>query len=195
MKKAFKLCVALVLLYSLFASVVCFAEDFGTPYENWSQFKPGSFVTYKVKTETAGVSTETEMTHTLKEVTPQKIVLDTKTVTVVMGNKIESPPVTIELPKDGAMPADVSGGVEINITDAIGSGTKVEEKKDKIKLKGKEIEATLVKVEVEDVTGKTTVTLWYSDEIPGGTIKSITEVGGVVATKVEMVATDYKAVK
>ncbi len=185
-----------IVFISCLVSTAAFSQE-QTAYENWAQFQPESFVTYKLSTETVGVQTETQMTYTLTEVTPDKVVLQLKTVTETMGMKVEKPDETIEIEKEGGtMPtAVVTEGVEVNISDAVESGTKIDEKKETVEVNGQEIEALVITVETESAGQKTTVTLWSSDEFPGQTIKSLTQVGGLIAVKAEMAAIDFNAIQ
>jgi hypothetical protein len=74
--------------------------------------------------------------------------------------------------------------------------TQVDEGTETITIKDTEIEAQRVKVQTEDDTGtEITTTVWYSDEIPGGMVKSLTEIENIVPIKAEMVVIDYKAIK
>lgn len=193
MKKLWSLCGILSLVCCVVTSVGFAQDEILTPYENWSQFKPGSFVTYKMSTETAGITTKTEITHTLKEVAADKIVLETKSVTETMGMKVDGPVVVLEIPKDGAMPADMTGGVDTYTI--VSEGSTVEKKEGTIKVKDTEIDAMMIQVEAQDITGNTVVTLWYSPEFPGNTIQSKTEVKGPAAMTTEMMAIDFKVVK
>lgn len=200
MKRYFKLCFAGILIWSLFFATACLAgEDNNPMYKDWSQYKPGSFVVYKTNTETTGVTSEVEMTYTLKEVTPEKVVLEVKTVTVAAGMKVETPGELIEFPAKGE--GDEKGfamaeGMSIGVSDAIANGTRVDERMEKVKIKDKEIEVQRITVNTEDDAGsEVVVTAWCTEEIPGGMAKSITEVKGFVPVKVEQVVTDFKTIK
>ena len=199
MKKSTSLCFTLFLICSVFfASVSPASEEDNSMYQDWSQFKPGSFVVYKASTETMGMTNETEMTYTLKEVTSEKVVLELETVTVSAGVKVESPAETVEIPAKGEwdeMPGDVIGDMGVDVYDVVANGTRVSESTEKITIKETEIEVQQIKVETDEAGNKVTATVWYSDEVPGKMVKSLTEVEGAVPVKSEMVVIDYKAIK
>lgn len=199
MKKYAAVCVVVMLLYGMCAAFV-FAEEADNPvYKDWSAFKPGSFVTYQAKTDTAGVTTEAEMTYTLKEVTPEKIVLEIKTVTIAAGMKVESPGELIEFPAKGESDDAMVGGVDmtgmINVTEMKTDAQTVEESEEELDINGQKITTQRLKVVTEEAGSKVTATLWYSDEIPGRMVKSLTEVAGPVKTTSEMAVIDYKTIK
>ena len=167
-----------------------------TAYENWAQFKPESFVTYLISTETAGVQTETQMTYKLVDVTPEHVMLEMTTVTETMGVTVETPGESFEIPKDGGtMPTPMSEDVvDIDVSDAMENSSRVEEKQETVEVNGQKVEALIIRVETESAGEATTVTFWSSEKFPGQIIKSVTEVGGYVPVKVEMVAIDFQAI-
>jgi hypothetical protein len=198
MKKSANLCFTLFLICGVFfASVSTASEEDNPVYQDWSQFKPGSSVVYKASTETMGMTTEVEMTYTLQEVTSEKVILELKTVTDAAGVKVESPAETMEIPAKGEgdeMFGDV-GDMDVDVYDVVANGTRVSESTEKIEIKGTELEVQQIKVETDEAGSKVTATVWYSDEVPGRMVKSLTEVEGVVPVKSEMVVIDYKTIK
>ena len=190
---------SVILICSIFLTTVSTASEEDNPmYQDWSQFKPGSFVVYKTSTETAGVTTEVEMTYTLKEITSEKAVFELKTVTIAAGVKVESPAETVEIPAKGEgdeMLGDITGNMGVDVYDVVTNGTRASESTEKIEIKGIELEVQQIKVETDEAGNKVTATAWYSDEVPGRMVKSLTEVKGVVPVKTEMVVIDYKTIK
>ena len=180
-------CVVLFLAVVVFTSVSFAGEN--PMYQNWNQFKPGSFVTFKTTVKTAGVTTEMEITYSLKQVTPEKLTMELKTSTTTMGYTVNAPAQTIEIPAEGG-PAGMSiPGVPMNIPQVNVTGTTVSEgSSEKIVIKGKSIDAQKTTVK----TAQANVSIWISSEIPGGMVKALTE---TAAATVKMVASDYKAIK
>jgi hypothetical protein len=67
-------------------------------YALWKSFKPGSWVKHKMVMDAGGRVVETEATSTLVEVTPDKVVLEHKTVMNMAGRKMEMPANKMEVP-------------------------------------------------------------------------------------------------
>lgn len=186
----------LVVMSFAFALPTLAAEEPNPVYQEWSSFKPGSFVTYMMTTETAGVKTETELTYTLKEVTAEKIVLEVKTITNTMGMKIETPAEDVEFPATGESGGVMGEDMGPHVSEVVAEGTVIEEGvEEEVEINGKKIMAMRTKVETESAGSKAIVTAWHSDEIPGQIVRSLTEVQEMVAVTTEMVVIDYNIVK
>jgi hypothetical protein len=198
MKKYAAICV-IVLLYAMCAAFAVAEEADNPVYKDWSPFKPGSFVTYKAATDAAGVTTEAEMTYTLKEVTPEKVVLEIKMVTIAAGMKVETPGELMEFPAKGegddVMVGDIDMTGMVDVTEVKTDAQTVEEGEEELEINGQKITTQRLKVITEDAGSKVTATLWYSDDIPGRMVKSLTEVAGPVKTTSEMTLIDYKTIK
>jgi hypothetical protein len=172
-------------------------DDVNPVYQDWSAFKAGSFVTYTVKVDTAGMKTETEMSYTLKEVTADKVVLEIKTITEALGMKIEMPGELVEFPArgegDDMMETEEMGP---NVSEVVANGTVVEEGvEEELEINGQKIMTVRSKVETEDAGSKVVVTAWLNDEIPGKVVRSITEVKGMMPVVSEMVVIDFHTIK
>ncbi len=199
MKRLFQYGIVCLVLLSLCVAFTAWAADDVNPaYREWAAFKPGSFVTYMVKADTAGVKTETEMTYTLNEVTADNVVLEVKTVTETMGMKIEGPGESVVFPatgeSDDMMGMDMDMGP--NVSQVMANGTVVEEGvEEELEINGQKIMTVRSKVETEDAGSQVIVTAWYSDEIPGKMVRSLTEVKGMMPVITEMVVTDFNTIK
>ena len=90
---------------------------------------------------------------------------------------------------------DITGNMGVDVYDVVTNGTRVSESTEKIEIKGIELEVQQIKVETDEAGNKVTATAWYSDEVPGRMVKSLTEVKDVVPVKTEMVVIDYKTIK
>jgi hypothetical protein len=168
-------------------------------YQEWSQFKPGSYVTVKqfvishsddpnVIDATAGPPEGEEMRITTKlvDLTKDKAVLEETRVDVDPGSETEMPPSKItlfasggsgEAPPPGTKPAKLTEGDE------------------EVTVNGKKIKAhwveSTIKVGHEESTSKE----WLSDEVPGGTIKQVlkkTDAGKLLMESTTTVI-DYKS--
>lgn len=151
------------------------------PYKHWAAFKPGAMATVKttihdmtaddpsrVDKTAAPPGTHESTTHyTLKELTPEKAVVEVVTVDHEGGNLVEHAPVKITYPAKiekkyaTSVPKDKIAGFKEGMEDVkIGKAT----------LKCQYAESAF-KVEGEESTSKQ----WYSNAVPGGTVKSVTK--------------------
>jgi hypothetical protein len=152
-------------------------------YQSWAQFEAGSYATFtSTTTEDDLVSTSTKITYTLKKVTPDKVVVEIKTVTVSDEGETELPAETLEYPAQIAKPQEAAG------TATVTEGTEA------ITVNGEKIATKWVRTEATQDEITVTTTVWTSGSVPGGTVKSVTETGGDMPTTTELVLTDYKAV-
>ena len=60
-------------------------------YDSWAKLKPGSSVTTKMTTDSKGRTIEMEMTYTLSDVQPEKVILDVKQSMSVAGRNMDMP--------------------------------------------------------------------------------------------------------
>lgn len=179
--------IALVMLVGIRSVVASGPAEAMSLYANWAQFKPGTFVTYKTNSEMSGMKTQSDLTYKLKDVTQEKVVLEVKTVTEVMGNKIESPASTMEIPK--------AGQASVAIPGVPAGNAQAETKKETLKVKDTDIEANVVTSEVENGGNKTKATVWVSNTFPGLTLKSVVKIAGAASTTTEMTVVDFKLIK
>jgi hypothetical protein len=154
-------------------------------YQHWAKFKVGSFSTLKSTMSTGG---ETEMTQTLKELTPQKAVVEMKNVMVMAGKKTEIPPQLI------THPAKIEKGKASDTHMPAGSA-KVASGEETITVKSKGITCKWVKSEISQNSMKTTTTAWINDDIPGTLVKSDSKTEGTVKMSTLQVLIDFKADK
>ena len=133
-------------------------EKIGNPeYAAWASCKPGSWVKHKMEMEAGGRKTEMEMTTTLVEVTPEKVVVERKQTIAMAGRTIEVP----------AKKADIPAQVEK------GKGTvKVTETEEEVMVAGKTLKCKLAETEMEQDGQKMQGKSWFTLEIPGGMAKS-----------------------
>lgn len=158
-------------------------------YDSWASHKPGTSVTLNSTSEVSGMKTESEIVYTLKEVTPEKAVIEVKTTTNAMGQKIESPATTMDIPSAGA-------GAAQNPTNAQAgaAGADVKTSEETVKVAGKEYKATCT-VSKSDANGaKTEAKTWTSPEIPGTILKMESTSSGQMAmsTKMEVTKVELK---
>jgi len=135
-------------------------------YTNWAKYKPGTSVTYAHETSSSGMNMQMEMTQTLKEITPEKAVIEMTMKSSMMPGGGQTHAVDI--------PAKIEAA-QMQAPDKLPEGMKGEAKslgKEKVKVGDKEYECevTHVKGEAQGMTtdGKT----WMSSEVPGSMVKT-----------------------
>ena len=173
-----------------FCAAAARAEKIDNPaYQDWARFKPGSFVTYKTVTKMEAMTSETEMTQTLKEVTPEKVLIELVTVMTVAGNEMKMPAMMMEHAAKIEKPEPEGEAAEVPKPEEIDKGA------EKITVKDKKIETTWVKTKFEYGGTTTTLTVWSSEDIPSGMVKMVADVTGAAASTSEMTLVDFKADK
>ena len=162
----------------------------GNPmYDSWAKCKPGSSVTMTTASEVAGNKSDSETTTTLKSVTAEKVVVEIKTTMTMMGNKIESPATSMDIPATAAAPATPA-------TPPAGGTPAAEAKvtQEKVTIAGKEYDATCTASKSDTNGMKMTSTVWTSPEVPGMTLKMVSEGEGAMkmSTKMEVTKIEMK---
>ena len=151
--------------------------DMTSPYESWAKVKPGSSVTIKSLTEAAGQKSESHLTYTLKEVTPDKAVIELKTSMVIQGNKMDLPATTMNIPKG-------SGG-SVGQTKPIDTPN-AKTSEETVKIGGKEYKCMVTEVNTDANGMKVKSKSWLSSDVPNLLVKTDTSTEGTVASKTSM---------
>ncbi len=124
-------------------------------YKAWASFKPGSWVKHKMEMEgPGGQKMEMEVTATLTEVTPEKLVLDRKQTMTVGGRTMDLPGKKEE--------------VEAKVEKGKAGTVKITEKEEEITVAGKKLTCKLAEMEMEQNNQKMTGKSWIHPDIPGG---------------------------
>jgi hypothetical protein len=177
---------------ALFAMVsgTLFAQDTvdNPEFANWSKFKKGTSVTMKSVTTSAGTSFEATMTFTLVEVGADKLVIETSSVSKVMGMEIKVPPMKRDVPKKVEIPKGVK---KEDFTSGKPMGV-YEEGTETLKIGGMEIKAKWYKSKFESDGNKVESKMWISDDMPGMLVKSETTLGGKLASASKIEVTGIK---
>jgi len=188
-KKVLLCCLVFSLLCGLIP--VAAGEMIDNPmYRHWAKFKPGSFSTLKGSIQSGAMNSESEMTQTLKELTPQKAVVEMKNAMIIAGKRTETPPqlvthpAKIEKMKTTADPTQVPAG-----------GVKIASGEDTITVKSKGVRAKWVKYEMTQSGTKMQVTTWINEDIPGTLVKSENITTAPTKMKNTMLLIDFRADK
>lgn len=162
MKKTY-LAVAAFMLFGL--AGVARAEMIDNPlYKHWAQFKPGTWVTYKQASEAAGNKALTESTVKVKEVTAEKVVLETTSKMEAAGQKIDMPAQAQDVPAKIAKP-------EVDATQQTKDAPKPKEGEDTVTVGGKPIKCKTMEMTFEANGQKGSSKTWTSDDVPGQMVK------------------------
>ena len=156
-------------------------------YQNWAQFKPGSFVTLKSVTKVGETTSEVKMTQTLKEVTPEKAAVEMVMTMTAAGQEMKMPAQTTEYPAK----IEKAEGEAAEKAEPV----KVDEGSEELTVNDKKIKTAWVKTEFTQEGTTTVSTVWTSDDIPGNVIKMVSETKGPMTSTSEMTLVDFKAEK
>lgn len=167
--------------------VTCWAiadEEIDNPeYGNWSSFGVGASATLKMTHTGAGAEMTMLMTSTLKSMDATKAVVTMVTTMTVNGQDIEQP----------AMDRDVLARIPKVDPPDDAPETEVEESEETITVEAGTFDCKVVKTTM-DMQGQSIVTtIWMCDEVPGGQVKMVSEMGGEVMSTMELVEFDAGA--
>jgi hypothetical protein len=176
------------------AALVCFASNSSaqapttTPapavemvpspqYTSWAKHKPGTVVTMKSDMTTAGMAMTMDMTQTLKEVNPDKAVVD-------VGVKLNMGGMNQESKQVNEIAAKVAKGHEVVPADFQGTSKQVGN--EKLTVAGKSYDCTVYEIAGDSPQGKSTGKIWHTPEIPGGMAKMEMKVEGQMGATISM---------
>jgi hypothetical protein len=160
-------------------------------YESWAKHKPGTMVKIKTVSDAAGNKTEIEQTMTLKDVNPERVVIEVATSMSMMGQKMDQPAQTMEIKANEPAPASMTGK---DTTDQPKPDMTTKEGEETVTVAGKSVKCKVTETTMKqgDMTVHTKV--WMSPEIPGMLVKMENKTEGSVAsmTTTEIVALELK---
>lgn len=180
---------AVAVLFALVSGTVVAQDKVDNPeFANWSKFKKGTSVTMKSVTTSAGMSFEATITSTLVEVGADKLVIETSSVSKVMGMEIKVPPMKRDVPKQVEIPKGVK---KEDFTSGKPQGT-YEEGTETVKIGGTEVKTKWYKSKFESDGNKVESKMWVSDDTPGILVKSETTLTGKLASTSKIEVTEIK---
>jgi hypothetical protein len=173
------------------ASTAVFAEEMveNPQYAAWAKFKVGS----SLKTQTVTVMTVqgNEMTNkvtttsVLKEVTAAKAVLEVTTVMVVNGQETAMPAQKVDVP------AKIKKGPTTEHPPGYKT-TKLGEGDEEVAVGEKKYKCHWIKTKVTGPQIESTTTVWSCPDVPGGTVKTISDTVKPMKTKATIIALEVK---
>lgn len=175
--------IAIAWLTAFFSLAAAQDEMIENPeYKGWASQKVGAWVKQKLSNDMGTMKVEGDMTTTLKELTPEKAVLEVKTVVDVMGQKNESS-------MTRTAPVKIRKGTD-------GHGGKVEtiaEGDEELTIKDKKYKCHWIQMKITSKQGTMMAKNWRSDQIPGGSVKLEINSEGPPKTTMTLNVTEWKA--
>jgi hypothetical protein len=160
-------------------------------YESWAKHKPGTMIRTRMVSEAAGNKTQIETTQTLKEVTPEKVVLETKSSMEMMGQKMDQPAQPLEIPaKAGA----AAPGMTPTAEQPKQPDMEVKESEETVTVAGKSVKAKVVEMKGKQAGMDMWTKTWTSNDVPGTLVKMESKTGGEMASSstLELVEMELK---
>jgi hypothetical protein len=155
-------------------------------FKQWSKFKKGASVTMKSTTDLGKMKVEAVITTTLIDVGPDKLVLETSSVSKINGMEIKVPPMKRDVPKTVTVPKVDKKD------DPKAEKPKTEEGTETLKVAGVEVKTKWSKATADVMGTKTEAQYWFSDDFPGGLVKSVTKIMGANPATITIEVTEFK---
>lgn len=158
-------------------------------YMSWSQHKPDTTVSMKMVTNMAGQTMNMDIVQTLKEVTPEKAVVEVKTTMDMMGQKQDMPAQSVDIKakvtKAEADKANLPAGAD---------GESKDLANETVTVAGKDYDCKVTEFAGEQNGMKTKGRVWRSELVPGGVVKVDMTMEGAQSgdMKMELVSVDTK---
>ncbi|MGH7177516.1 MAG: hypothetical protein ACREJC_09070, partial [Tepidisphaeraceae bacterium] len=158
---------------ALFGLLVTFAFTFplraadkvdNPQYASWAKHQVGTSVTMKIEVETGPMTVNQQMVQTLKEITPEKAVIESVVKTEMAGQTDER-----KVSRD--IPAKVEPD-RIDVPADMKNGTAKTVGKETVEIAGHSYDCRIVEFSGDGQQGKASGKSWRSEDIPGGLAKS-----------------------
>jgi len=174
-------------------------------YQAWAQYKAGTTVTLDSKTEVVAEADAPPMalmsmniTNTLKDVTPDHVVVEVKMTMSMMGQNRPMPARETKIPaKIEKSKADFSAFTGSKKDDPKVSDVK--DGTDTIEVSGKKLECKTKEMNIEMKQGadtmKGTAKIWSNAEVPGGLVKNVMTTKEPMVSTMTMNVTSYEVKK
>jgi hypothetical protein len=178
---------SLMLLLALAAPAAAGSVD-NPQYKEWAQYREGAFVTLKSEVKVNGaVQVVMTQTQKLKQLTAEKAVVEYSGVTEAAGQKIEAPPMALDVP--AKLPKfDPKDTPEAKVDPKDQVKYKETKGKETLTIKGQKLDCEWIQIESEGVFTKS----WTCKQIPGQIVKTESQAQGAVTIQI---LTDWKAEK
>jgi hypothetical protein len=176
-----------LLAATLLPAVAVAQEKVENPsYKSWAKFKKGTTVIMKSINEYASGKAESTVTMTLVEITPDKVIIEVKSITKVNGLDVTSPDTKIEQPKLIPLPEGVKKE-EFGKPKGL-----VAEGEETVKVGSVDFKAKWTKSKTKQGDLDIESQVWTHDEIPGSMVKYESRTTGKMPTVSKMDVTGVK---
>ncbi len=163
----------------LFCAAAARGADANPQFAGWSKYAVGSSVTMTGETNAGGQKMASTMKTTLVEKGKDSVTVEIAVSMNVGGQTIAGPATKQVIPAAGAA-----------VGAAGGAAAPKESGEETLTIGGKAVKCKVLTVESDAGGQKSTSTVWYSDEIPGGTAKMVAK---SAASDVTYTATAFEA--
>ena len=182
-----KVCAVSVAAVVVCASILA-ADLVDNPrYQEWAKYKPGTLVKMDLSTVAGGMNMKSSITTTLKEVTPEKVVLEIKTSMPILGvAPQESARITIEPAKIEMADIKPTNPEQMPNCKVINKGT------EDLKIGDKTYKCNWYEMEMEQQGVKFNTKYWTCDDILDKLVKSETKMS---MGNTSMIMSEFKVVK
>lgn len=147
-------------------------------YKSWAGFEEGAAVTYRSVTEAGGERTEERLAYTLVDLTKEKAVVERVVTQTVDGREVVNPAQRLENARTFTLPPGIDPKKFGKPEGLLESGEET------VTVDGKEYRARKEKTKGRVEAGDVFTETWSSDEVPGGLLKSVSEVPSQRSTTV-----------
>ncbi|MHC9541209.1 MAG: hypothetical protein AB9903_17030 [Vulcanimicrobiota bacterium] len=174
-----------LLLYIVSALILpCEASDLieNPQYRSWARYKPGTTIVWKRILTTGGMTVEQKETMTLKEVNAEKVVVESKLLSLVNDTLV--PQKTETQVHSARIPLSTSSEVSIR---KVGEET--------LTINGTKFFTTIKLSEFFIRGEKNSAKNWLNDEFPGGTLKTVYQSEGSAPMDMENRVVDFTLIK
>ncbi|HVP12838.1 MAG TPA: hypothetical protein VMV94_16815 [Phycisphaerae bacterium] len=165
-------------------------------YKHWAQFKPGSFSETKSEINMGDTKINSTTTMTLKELTPEKAVVEVKAVSVMGGQNMEAPPHMLDIPakieEEKAKEIDPpKKGDKVNGADV----QEVKQGEEELQIADQKLKCKWVELKLVVNDQITTQKTWTSEDVPGRVVKNVLSVAGKQKGDTQSLVSKFKGDK
>lgn len=185
--KVFKCCAAAIAMFAVSSAVIAQEKVDNPRYLEWSKYKVGTSLKMEVTTVAGGQNIKSTITHTLKEATPEKVVIETKTSMNLPNMPAQENAISmVEPAKIEKAKIKPTNPEQMPNCKVINKGT------EDLKVGDKTYKCSWYEVEMEQQGMKFNSKIWTCEDVLDRMVKNETKMSMGTTT---MLLVDFKAVK
>lgn len=157
------------------------------PYDYWSRFKTGTSVVFKIVSEAGESKTTSVKRFELKRETPERILIHVRTSFDLDRSRLSGASLGKDEASDMVLEADTPpwddsdlfrGYLSLNFSDPrlFLSADRISSAKETLDIKGRGVAARRFTMTLKHPQAETTISIWYSRDIPGGIARYTREI-------------------